>query len=141
MEYPAVKTALKKALPGIADDALALLFWRGDELTFNQGDVVYREGSELDRTVAILLAGELSIVQGNETIAQISDPICFGEVGFFGTQKKRTATVRVSSHKATILRLEIDPEELKAGPLSELGKILKARAWETVVQDSQRKLS
>jgi len=49
--------------------------------------------------------------------------------------------VRVSSHKATILRLEIDPEELKAGPLSELGKILKARAWETVVQDSQRKLS
>lgn len=139
MEYTVVKAAVRKALGEVAEEVLATLFWRAEELTLRAGEEIYREGDEPDDTVAILVGGELSFFQGTELISQVSEPVCFGEVGFFGAQKKRTATVRVSSEQATILRFEIDPEEMKSGTLSDLGKVLKARAWVTVVQDSKRK--
>ena len=140
MEYTVVKAAVRKALGEVAEEVLATLFWRAEELTLRAGEEIYQEGDEPDNTVVILVSGELSFFQGAELISQVSEPVCFGEVGFFGAQKKRTATVRVSSPQAAILRLQLDPDELKAGALAELGKILKARAWETVVRDSKRHL-
>lgn len=138
MEYSKAKAAVRQTLRGVSEDALARLFWRAEEVSFKQGEEIYREGAEVDRSMAILVEGQLTILQGGEQIGLMAEPVCFGEVAFFGTRQKRTATVRVSSSAATILRLEIDPEELKSGPFSEIGRILKARAWETVVQDSKR---
>src|SRR5439155_13929182 len=124
MEYSHVKKCVDEAFKGVAEDVLALLFWRGQELSFKQGDKIYAEGTVSDGTISILLAGELSFLKEGAVIGTTSDPVCFVEIVFYGAQKKRTATVQVSSKGATTLRLQIDQKELTSGVLSELGKLL-----------------
>ena len=125
-------------MQALDEGLLALLVWRAREQNSHAGQRIYTEGTPCDNTFGLLLDGELNISQRGTSIRTLSEPALFGEVGFFESRNMRTATVEVSSPTATYLLFEVDPTDLKSGPLQPLGKWLASQAWTTVVEDANR---
>jgi len=134
MEYTDVKQRFASCpdLTELDAGPSALLLWRSEEVVFREGETIYAEGTRLDNTFCLLLSGEL--------VGQISEGQIFGEMAFFAPQHARTATVRVSSPEATVLRIQLSPEELATHRLAALKKYLGLEAWERFVSDAEREL-
>jgi hypothetical protein len=142
MEYADVKKRFSSC-PDLTElDAAptALLLWRSDEVVFREGEAIYEEGIRLDDTFCLLLSGELLVEKAGKRIGQISEGQIFGEMAFFAPEHKRTATVRVGAAEATVLRIQLSPDELATAGLSALKKYLGLRAWERFVSDAEQNL-
>jgi len=142
MEYSDVKQRFSNC-PDLTElDAAptALLLWRSDEVVFREGETIYEEGTRLDDTFCLLLSGELLVEKAGTLVGQISEGQIFGEMAFFAPEHKRTATVLVGSAEATVLRVNLSPEELATARLSVLKKYLGLRAWERFVSDAEQNL-
>ena len=140
MEYADVKQRFSSC-PDLTElDAAptALLLWRSDEVGFREGEAIYEEGTKLDNTFCLLLSGELLVEKAGTLVGQISEGQIFGEMAFFAPEHKRTATVLVGSAEATVLRINLSPEELATARLSVLKKYLGLRAWERFVSDAEQ---
>jgi CRP-like cAMP-binding protein len=109
-------------------------------VVFREGETIYEEGTRLDDTFCLLLSGELMVEKAGTLIGQISEGQIFGEMAFFSPEHARTATVRVGSAEATVLKIQLSPEELATARLSALKKFLGLRAWERFVSDAERDL-
>jgi hypothetical protein len=142
MEYAEVKQRFSSC-PDLAElDAAptALLLWRSDEVVFREGETIYEESTRLDDTFCLLLSGELLVEKAGTQVGQISEGQIFGEMAFFSPEHTRTATVRVGSAEAAVLKIQLSPEELATARLSALKKYLGLRAWERFVSDAQQNL-
>jgi hypothetical protein len=142
MEYTDVKQRFSSC-PDLKelDAALtALLLWRGDEVVFRAGEAIYEEGTRLDDSFCLLLSGELLVEKAGTLVGQISEGQVFGEMAFFAPAHARTATVRVSSAEATVLKIQLSSEELATPGLSALKKYLGMLAWERFVSDAEQNL-
>lgn len=142
MEYAEVKQRFSNC-PDLTElDAAptALLLWRSDEVVFREGETIYEEGTRLDDTFCLLLSGELLVEKAGTQVGQISEGQIFGEMAFFSPEHTRTATVRVGSAEAAVLKIQLSPEELATARLSALKKYLGLRAWERFVSDAQQNL-
>jgi len=142
MEYTDVKQRFASCpdLTELDAGPSALLLWRSEEVVFREGETIYAEGTRLDNTFCLLLSGELVVEKGSRLVGQISEGQIFGEMAFFAPQHARTATVRVSSPEATVLRIQLSPEELATHRLAALKKYLGLEAWERFVSDAEREL-
>ncbi len=142
MEYTDVKQRFASCpdLTGLDAGPTALLLWRSEEVVFRERDIIYQEGTKLDNTFCLLLSGELVVKKGGKQVGQISEGQIFGEMAFFAPQHARTATVGVASPEATVLRIQLSPEELETARLSALKKYLGLQAWERFVSDAEREL-
>jgi hypothetical protein len=139
MEYNEVKRVLTGCpdLAALDDASAADLFWRADEITYAEGDVIYAEGRPLDHTFCLLLSGELSAEKDGMITGTISERQIFGEMAYFTNQSVRNASVRVSSPQAVILQFHLTPAELGSPQLSGLRRCLFLRTWNRFVSTSQ----
>src|SRR6266446_1812947 len=139
MEYNEVKQSLIEGLglAGLDEAAAAALFWRGEEQTPEEGAVIYAEDERLDQTFGLLLSGFLLVEKAGEVIGEISEHEIFGEMAYFTSQHTRTATVRVGSPQAVVLKFRLTPAELGSGRLAALRSYLGQRTWDTFVCTAQ----
>jgi CRP-like cAMP-binding protein len=142
MEYADVKQRFSSCpdLTELEPAPTALLLWRSDEAVFREGEIIYAEGAKLDNTFCLLLSGELVVEKAGKLIGQISEGQIFGEMAFFSPEHTRTATVRVGSTQAAVLKIQLSLEELATARLSALRKYLGLRAWERFVSDAEQGL-
>lgn len=139
MEHNDVKQVLLDCadLAGLNESSQALLLWRAEQLTFTAGTAVYAEGAPIDDTFCLLLAGYLSIERAGVVLGEISDRHIFGEMAYFTSLHSRTATVRVTSPEAVILRFKLTPAEFSSPPFSVLKRYLGLQAWHRFVSNSE----
>jgi len=114
MDYNEVKRILKECpeLAGIDPAAAANLFWRAEEQTLEEGDIIYWEGVKLDNTFGLLLDGELAVERSGETVSTVAENQVFGEMAYFSQHRTRNATIRVLSPQAVILKFDLSPADL-----------------------------
>ena len=81
MEYSEVKRILVECsnLSGLDEAASAALFWRGEECSFREGEVIYVEGDKLDGTFCLLMSGDVIIEKAGEIIGGMSSCQRIGE--------------------------------------------------------------
>src|SRR5262245_16945566 len=118
MEYNEFRDILNGSpeLAGL-DDALASgLFWRREEQTLAVGAVIYQEGAPLDFTFGLLVSGDLIVEKGGLILGGIFERQIFGEMAYFTNERMRTATIRVGSPKAVVLKFTLTSEELSSPP-------------------------
>jgi cyclic nucleotide-binding protein len=139
MEYSDVKESVARCpdLVGLDEGSRASLFWRGDEETVRLGRVVYSEGTPLDDTFCLLLSGELLVQHGEELLGRIAGCQIFGEMAYFTASRSRSATVRVGSPQAIVLKIHLTEAELGSPRFSPLKKYLGQQAWDRFVSGSQ----
>ena len=139
MEYNDVKRCLQGCpdLAGLDEPTAAALFWLGEAQTLEEGAVVYAEGTMLDNTFCLLLSGDLVLEMAMEIIGGIFEGEIFGEMAYFTNRNTRTATVRVSSPQAILLKFRLAPEELADTRFSGLRKVLALETWQKFVSRSQ----
>jgi hypothetical protein len=139
MEYNDLKQALLGCsdLAGLDESSIALLLWRAQHLTVPAGVAIYTEGDSFDETFCLLLSGFLSIERGEVVLGEIPDRQIFGEMAYFTRLHARTATVRVASPEATVLKFELTPAELGSLPFFALKRYLGLQAWDRFVSNSQ----
>lgn len=139
MEYTDVKQILKNCadLHGLDEGSLAILLWRGEESSLNTGAIIYAEGTPLDSTFCVLLSGDLVIEKAGTPIGNFSGQRVFGEMAYLTSNKMRTATARVSSPVAVVLKICMTPAELGSPQFSALKKHFGLRTWDRFVSDSQ----
>jgi CRP-like cAMP-binding protein len=115
------------------------LFSRCTEQSLDNGAVLYAEGDPLNDTLYVLLSGSLSVEKGGSVLGIITEPQVIGEVAFFTTDAVRGATVRAASPNTAALRIDVD-KDLQRDPAfaSAFREILGKKAWERLVEDSQR---
>src|SRR5262249_5606511 len=116
-------------------------FWRGSEEGLPLGKVVYAEGTPLDDTFAILLAGDLLVQKGDTLLGHIGTGQLFGEMAYFSSSRARTATVRVGSTRAVLFRFHLPEQELRTPQFAALKKYLGQQAWDRFVSGSQSTVS
>lgn len=122
---------------GLDDSSIAALFWRCHLETINEGAVIYQEGVPLDFTFGMLIAGDLIVEKGGAILCGIFEHQVFGEMAYFTNQRVRTATIRVGSPQAVVLKFRLTMEELSSGPFSALRMALGLRTWSRFVDTSQ----
>jgi len=139
MNYNDVKRALLQCpdLPGIDDASAVALFWLGEAQTLEEGTIIYAEGDKLDHTFCLLLSGDLIVEKGGTIIGGISEQQIFGEMAYLTNRRARTATVRVGSPQAAILKFQLAPGELDGPQFSGLRKCLEMHTWNRFVSTSQ----
>jgi len=139
MEYSELKRILAECadLRGLDENASAALFWRGEECDLSEGEVIYVEGEKLDGTFCLLLSGDVIIEKAGEIIGGIWEPQIFGEMAYFTRQQTRTATVRVGSPQAVIVKFRLSPAELSSECFSRLRRYLGLHTWDRFVSTSQ----
>lgn len=139
MEHDALKQALFGCpdLAGLDESSVALLLWRAQQLTLPAGTAIYAEDAPFDDTFCLLLSGCLSIERAGVVLGEISDQQIFGEMAYFSSLHARTATVRVSSPEAFILKLRLTPSELASPPFLALQRCLGLQSWDRFVSNSQ----
>src|SRR5205807_7955880 len=124
-------------LAGLDELAAALLFWSAEQEALEGGTVIYAEGDKLDGTFCLLLAGSLVVEKGGVVIGEIAEQQIFGEMAYFTNPHSRTATVRVASPDALILKMQLAPAELSNAGLAALKRYLGLQAWNRFVNTSQ----
>src|SRR5262245_28840707 len=139
MEYRDVKDILSRCpdLAGLDDAATAALFWLGEQHTLSEGDVIYAEGDKLDNTFCLLLSGDLIVEKAGTIIGGVWEHQIFGEMAYFTRERERTATLRVGSEQAVILKFQLAPAELGSATFSTLRKYLGLHTWDRFVSTSQ----
>jgi len=75
--------------------------------------------------------------KGGTIIGGIWERQIFGEMAYFTRQQSRTATVRVGSMEAVILKFQLTPAELSSAPFSTLKRYLGLHTWDRFVSTSQ----
>ena len=124
-------------LAGLDEASVASLFWRADQQALEEGRIIYAEGTTLDDTFCILVSGALVVERAGVPIGEISGPQIFGEMAYFTCLHTRTATVRVNSPQAMILKIQLTQAELGSAPFSTLKRYLGLQAWDRFVSGSQ----
>src|SRR5262249_32058983 len=124
-------------ISGLDEPSTSILFWHGTEENLKEGDVVYEDGANLDDTFCALLSGTLTVEKAGHSVGEIAANQIFGEMAYFTLAHSRTATVRVSSPEATILRVKLTQQELSTPRFSTLRKYLGLEAWDRFVSSSQ----
>ena len=139
MEYNEVKQNLLKCpeITSLDEHSTSALFWHGSEETLQEGAVIYEDGASLDDTFCALLSGSLIVEKAGQPVGQITGNQIFGEMAYFTRAHSRTATVRVSSPEASVLRVKLSRSELDAPRFSALRKYLGLEAWDRFVSSSQ----
>jgi cyclic nucleotide-binding protein len=124
-------------LAGLDEIAAASLFWSGDQQTLEAGAVIYAEGDRLDGTFCLLLSGNLAVEKAGMVVGEVLERQIFGEMAYFTNPHSRTATVRVASPQALILKMQLAPAELGNARLTALKRYLGLQAWDRFVNTSQ----
>ncbi len=139
MEYNDVKECLMVCpeFAGLGQSSVAALFWRGEEHTLDESEVIYAEGEPLDNTFCLLLSGDLVVRRAGEVVGGIFERQIFGEMAYFTNGHARTATVSVGSPQAVILKFQLSPEELGSSRLEGLRKSLALHTWSRFVSTTQ----
>jgi CRP-like cAMP-binding protein len=137
MDYELVKAAIRACFDSLEEETLAMLFWNGEEVSFQRGAIIYREGDALDDTFGLLLNGRLSAHVGAKQVGGLGQPQAFGGTAYLNKDHLRTATVQVESDGATILRFTLTLAEMNLPQWARLKKSLSVQAWEIFVAASQ----
>ena len=139
MHHDQVKERLLESpdLAGLDDLSTAELVWRAEVQTFQHGEVIYAEGCSLDHTFCLLLSGDVLVESGGDITCGLVEGQVFGEMAYFTNQRVRTATIRVGSEIAEVLRFRLTPAELHTEGLSALRRFLFMRTWNRFVSTSQ----
>jgi hypothetical protein len=124
-------------LAGLDESSFALLLWRAQELTLPSGTAIYTENAPFDDTFCLLVSGYLSIERTGVVLGEIPDQQIFGEMAYFTNLHARTATVRVGSPEALILKFQLTPAEFASPPFFALKRYLGLQAWDRFVSNSQ----
>jgi len=139
MEYDDFKRTLKESpeLAGLDAALAAALFGRCREETLKEGAIVYQEDAALDFTFGLLLTGDLIVEKSGLILGGIFAGQMFGEMAYFTNQRARTATIRVGSSEAVVLRFKLTLEELSRPAFSLLRTALGLQTWNRFVNTSQ----
>ena len=139
MDYQQMKQVLSECadLAGLDQASIELLAERGSQQHYEHDQVIYAEGARLDHSFGLLLAGDLIVEAGGTITGSIIEQQVFGEMAYFTNQRVRTATVRVGSSEAVILRFSLTPAELASAELTGLRRFLFLRTWNRFVSTSQ----
>ena len=124
-------------LGGLDEATAAQLFWRGEAQTLEAGTVIYAEDTRLDGTFCLLLSGDLIVEKNGEIIGGILGHQVFGEMAYFTNRRTRTATIRVGSPQATIVKFQVTAQEMASERFSTLRRCLALQTWEKFVCTSQ----
>jgi hypothetical protein len=111
-------------LAGVDPVSAENLFWRAENQTLKEGDVLFRQGAKLDNAFGLLLSGRLAVERAGEPIGTVIPQQIFGEMAYFSYFRTRNATIRVSSTQASILKFSLSPIELGSRGFSALRKCL-----------------
>jgi hypothetical protein len=139
LDYNEVREFLSRCpdLAGLDEISAAALFWRGEQQALSEGEVIYAEGARLDNTFCLLLAGDLIVEKGAMIIGGIWEQQIFGEMAYFTREQARTATVRVGSMEAVILKFQLTPAELSSPQFANLKRYLGLHSWDRFVSTWQ----
>jgi hypothetical protein len=139
MEYNDFRNIVNETpeLAGLDEASAASLFWRGEEETLAQGAVIYEEGAPLDFTFGLLLAGDLIVERHGAILGGIFERQIFGEMAYFTNERARTATIRVGSCQALLMKFTLTSEELRSPAFSNLRAALELQTWDRFVNTSQ----
>jgi len=139
MEYDNFRQLLSQSpeLSGLDETTASELFWRCQEETLPEGTVIYQEGAPLDYTFGIVLSGDLIVEKGGSILGGILEHQIFGEMAYFTNERERTATIRVGSPLAVVLKFKLNAEELASPPLAALRAALGMQTWNRFVNTSQ----
>jgi hypothetical protein len=139
MEYNEFRDILNESpeLAGLDDKLASGLFWRREEKTFAEGTVIYQEGAPLDFTFGLLVSGDLIVEKGGSILGGIFECQIFGEMAYFTNERMRTATIRVGSPQAVVLKFTLTSEELSSPAFSTLRTALELQTWDRFVNTSQ----
>lgn len=139
MEYNDVKRCLleRSDLASLDESTAAALLWRGQAQTLEEGEIIFAEGTTLDDTFCLLLSGDLVVEKDMQAIGGIGEGEIFGEMAYFTNRKVRTATVRVGSPQAVVLRFQLTPGELAEARFCSLRRSLALQTWQKFVSASQ----
>ena len=139
MDYDDIKKHLLKCpdLAGLDEATLSELIWRGTVHTLKTGTVIYAEGSPLDDTFGLLISGDLIIERGGAILGGIFEQQAFGEMAYFNQQQARTATIRVGSPEAVMVKIQMTAEEMSSDRFSGLRKCLALQTWQKFVHTTQ----
>jgi hypothetical protein len=139
MDYNDFRDRLSESpeLAGLDDTLTSGLFWRCEEQTLAEGAVIYREGAPLDFTFGLLVSGDLIVEKGGSILGGIFEGQIFGEMAYFTNERARTATIRVGSPHAVVLKFTLTSEELSRRAFSTLRTALELQTWDRFVNASQ----
>lgn len=139
MEYNEFRDILNESpeLAGLDEKLASGLFWRREEQTLPQGAVIYQEGAPLDFTFGLLVSGDLIVEKGGSILGGVFERQIFGEMAYFTNERTRTATIRVGSPQAVVLKFTLTSEELRSPAFSTLRTALELQTWDRFVNTSQ----
>src|SRR6266567_3179572 len=139
MDHDSIKECLLKCpdLAGLDEPTVSELFWRGTVQTLEAGSVIYAEGAPLDNTFGLLISGDLIIERGGVILSGIFEQQAFGEMAYFTPQQTRTATIRVGSPVAVLIKIQMTADEMSSDRFSGLRKCLALHTWQKFVNTSQ----
>jgi hypothetical protein len=139
MEYNEFRDKLNESpeLAGLDDAVASGLFWRREELTLSEGAVIYQQGAPLDFTFGLLVSGDLIVEKDGLILGGVFEHQVFGEMAYFTNERTRTATIRVGSPQALVLKFTLTSEELSSPPFATLRTALELQTWNRFVNTSQ----
>jgi hypothetical protein len=139
MEYNDFRDTLNESpeLAGLDETLVAGLFWRCEEENLAQGAVIYEEDTPLDFTFGLVVSGDLIVEKGGSILGGIFERQIFGEMAYFTNERSRTATIRVGSPEAVVLKFTLTLEELSRPAFSTLRTALELQTWDRFVNTTQ----
>ncbi len=102
---------------------------------FSEGDEIVREG-EVDRSLIIVLSGELAFVHGDRVLSVIAAPSLVGEVGFFDPGP-RSGTLRARTD-GELLQISFEQFETLAASSPSLARMILLDAGRIVAMRLRR---
>lgn len=102
---------------------------------FSRGDEIVREG-EVDRSLIIVLSGELAFVHGDRVLSVIVAPSLVGEVGFFDPGP-RSGTLRARTD-GELLQISFEQFETLAASSPSLARMILLDAGRIVAMRLRR---
>ncbi len=139
MEYNEFRQILNESpeLAGFDETMASALFWHCQQETLPEGAVIYQEGAALDYTFGMVVCGDLIVEKGGSILGGILERQIFGEMAYFTNERERTATIRVGSPMAVILKFKLTEKELARPHFTALRTTLELQTWNRFVNTSQ----